>query len=112
MELFRVVVRGGGGGAEVALAPAVAPIAPDPVVPEVSTPAKLMTSIDEATFCERVAVTETLLSGLGANDRQISAVARCEFVRSTKFHGDPVIVILVTMVLTYNASQSTSTNII
>src|SRR5260370_23191726 len=106
MELFRVVVRGGGGGAEVALAPAVAPIAPDPFVPEVSTPAKLMTSIDEATFCERVAVTETLLSGLGANARQISAVPSCRFVRYTKFQANPLHAKLITSGFADNASLS------
>ena len=111
MELLRVVVSEAVGAPEAALALAVAPIAPDPFVPEVSTPAKLMTSIDETTFCERVAVTKTLLSGFGANARQISAVPSCVFVRSTKFQVNPAVVILVTVALADNASVPTSAKI-
>src|SRR5882762_7475819 len=98
-ELLRVVVSEAAGAPEAPLALAVAPIAPDPLVPDVSTPAKLMTSIDEGTFCERVAVTETLLSRFGANARQISAVPSCVFVRSSKFQVNPAPVILVTVIL-------------
>ena len=62
------------GAPDEPLAPAVAPTAPDPLVPDVSTPAKLITVMDEATLWESVAVTETLLKGRDANARQISAV--------------------------------------
>ena len=49
-ELFRVVTRLAVGAPEDAFAVPVAPIAPDPFVPEGSTPVKLMTVIDEATL--------------------------------------------------------------
>ncbi|HSU33055.1 MAG TPA: hypothetical protein VLJ11_17655 [Bryobacteraceae bacterium] len=53
-------------------------------MPEVSTPVKLITIIDETTLCERVAVTDTLLRVVGANARQISELRLCAFVRFTK----------------------------
>jgi hypothetical protein len=54
------------------LAVPVAPIAPEPFVPEVSTPAKLITVMEQPTLWEIVAVTVTLFKGKGANARQIS----------------------------------------
>ena len=36
-----------------------APIAPEPFVPEVSAPVKVITVIDDVTLCESVAVTFT-----------------------------------------------------
>ena len=44
---------------------------------------KLRMVTDDATDCEIVAVTDTLLTGAAANARQISAVPRCAFVRTT-----------------------------
>jgi hypothetical protein len=54
------------------LALAVAPIAPEPFVPELSTPVKLRTVIEEATLWESVAVTETPARGDELKARQIS----------------------------------------
>jgi hypothetical protein len=50
------------------------PIAPEPLVPEVSTPLKVITVIDESTLWESVALTVTLLSDEAEKARQISAV--------------------------------------
>jgi hypothetical protein len=75
---------------------AVAPIAPDPPVPVVSTPEKLITVMDETTFCDTVAVTVTLLRGAVANAFQISAVPFCVFVRSTNVQVRPAPVTPVT----------------
>ena len=50
------------------------PMAPEPLVPVVSTPVNDMTVIEAATFWESVAVTVTLVSFEVANARQISAV--------------------------------------
>jgi hypothetical protein len=73
-ELFLVVTKVALGAPELALPVPVAPIAPEPLEPEVSTPAKLSTVIEEVTFRETAAVTDTLLRGAGAKARQISAV--------------------------------------
>jgi hypothetical protein len=56
------------------LALLVAPIAPDPFVPEVFTPLKLTTVIEENTLCDKVAVAVALLSVEAEKARQISAV--------------------------------------
>src|ERR1700693_4865368 len=71
---FRVVTSVAVGAALAALALLVAPMAPAPLVPEESAPIKLMMVIEEATFCDRVAVMVTLLSFAVAKARQISAV--------------------------------------
>ena len=68
-ELLRVVTSDAVGAPDGALADRVAPIAPDPFVPDVSTPIKLRTVTDEAAGCETVAVTDTLPSGAAANAR-------------------------------------------
>jgi hypothetical protein len=73
-ELFRVVTSVALGAPGFALADAVAPTAPDPLAPDVSTPLKLTTVMDESTGADSVAVTVTFVSGAGANARQISAV--------------------------------------
>ena len=54
----------------------VAPLAPDPFVPVVSTPLKAMTVMEPATFFDTVAVTVATVSTAGANARQISASPR------------------------------------
>src|SRR5581483_1550201 len=74
IELLRVVVNDAVGAPGFALPVPVAPIAPDPLVPDVSTPAKLITSIDEATLWERVAVAVAFEIGFAAKALQISAV--------------------------------------
>ena len=61
----------------------VAPIAPEPFEPEVLTPVKLMIVMEAATDWDKVAVTVTLLRGLDANARQISASPLCPFVPTT-----------------------------
>src|SRR5438445_1771901 len=79
----RVVVSVAVGAPAAALAVAVAPIAPDPLAPVVSTPVKLTTVSDDNTDCENVAVTVALVSAVGAKARQISAVPSCVFVLCT-----------------------------
>ena len=77
------------GAPEVLLAPDVAPIAPEPLLPDGSTPAKLITVREETTLCDSVTVTVTLLSGAAANARQISAVPLCTLVRTTRTQVSP-----------------------
>jgi len=61
----------------------VAPMAPDPPVPVVSTPANVTTVIEAATLCERVALTDAPLRVVVLNARQISAVPNWVLVRRT-----------------------------
>jgi len=96
---FRVVVRLAVGAPRLELEPAVAPIAPDPFVPVASTPAKLITVNEHATFWEIVAVTVTLLSSVGANARQISEVPLWTLVLRTRTQFNPPPDTLVTVVL-------------
>ena len=56
---------------------AVAPIAPEPFVPVVSTPLKLMIVIELAAALDSVAVTTEFVNGLALKARQISAVPGC-----------------------------------
>ena len=77
----------------------VAPMAPEPFVPVVSTPAKLITVIEEITLYESVAVTETLLSGTVAKALQISALPLCALVRTTSAQVRPPPETAVTVVL-------------
>jgi hypothetical protein len=69
-----VVVRLAVGAPRVEFPVPVAPIAPEPFVPVVSTPAKLITVKEQPKLWEIVAVTVALLNGDGANARQISEV--------------------------------------
>jgi hypothetical protein len=78
-----VVTRLAVGAPVAALALAVAPIAPEPLVPVVSTPLKLRTEIEETMLFDRVAVTVTLLNFEGAKARQISEVPFCTLVLTT-----------------------------
>src|SRR5262252_1079602 len=98
-ELFRVVRRVAEGASPLEFADAVAPIAPDPFVPVVSTFEKLTTVIEAATDCDNVAVTLTLDSVVGANARQISEEPFCTFVRCTRTQVRPAPVMPVTVVL-------------
>jgi hypothetical protein len=87
------------GGPGFAFPVPVWPMAPDPLVPEVSTPVKLMTVNKEETLCESVALTVTLINGEGANARQISDVPSCTLVLRTSTHVSPAPVTPVTVVL-------------
>src|SRR4029077_7906877 len=71
-ELFRIVTTVAVGAPEAALAGFVAPIAPEPLVPVVSTPVKLITVMEATTLCDRVAVTVVPVKLLGANALQTS----------------------------------------
>src|SRR4051812_22767298 len=71
-ELLRVVASVAVGGPPAEFADAVAPMAPDPFVPVVSTFLKLTTVIDPAVDWDIVAVTVTPVSVAGAKARQIS----------------------------------------
>ena len=70
----RVVVRLALGAPPEALLVPIAPIAPDPFVPEGFTPLKDTTVIEESTLCDRVAVIGAPLTTAEAKGRQISAV--------------------------------------
>jgi len=80
-EPFRVVTRVALGAPALLLVAALAPIAPDPLVPDVSAPVKLTTVIEDATPCESLAVTLMPVKGDGAKARQISAVPSCTLLR-------------------------------
>ena len=82
-ELARVLTRLAVGVPELALPEVFAPIAPEPFVPEVSVPVKVITVIEAATLCDRLARTATWERVVGANARQISAVPNCALVRCT-----------------------------
>ena len=96
---FRVVVRLAVGAPPLEFAVPVAPMAPAPFVPEVSTPAKLITVKEHTTLWEIVAVTVTLLSAAGANARQISEVPLCTLVLRTRTQFNPPPETFVTVVL-------------
>ena len=72
-------------------------MAPEPLVPVVSTPLKLMTVIDAAALWEIVAVIVALAIVDGANARQISDVPRWVLVRRTSTHVTPPPVMPVTV---------------
>src|ERR1043165_2649679 len=83
-ELARVVTRLALGAPDDALPEDTAPIAPEPLVPLISTPLKLTTEIEAATLCERAAFTLTLGRVDVARARQISRVPFCWFAKVTK----------------------------
>src|SRR5712671_6089903 len=99
-ELFRVVTSVAVGAPTALLAVAVAPIAPEPFVPEVSTFEKLTTVTMDDAGCESDAVRVTPVSGAVANARQISLEPFCTFVRATSTQVRPAPVTLVTVVFT------------
>jgi hypothetical protein len=94
-----VVVTVAVGAPEGALAAWVAPIAPEPFVPDVSMPSNATTVSDETTLCDRVAFTVALVKGDVANARQISAVPLCALLRTTNDHVSPPPLMPVTEVL-------------
>ena len=73
-EFGRVVASVAAGAPVAPDADTVAPIAPEPFVPDVSTPLNVTTVIDAATLCDSVAVTVTFERVVVENARQISAV--------------------------------------
>ena len=81
-----------------ALPDPIAPMAPDPFVPVVSTPVNDITVRDETTLCERLAVTVMLLRGVDAKARQISESPLWAFVRPTNAQFNPPPVTLDTVV--------------
>ena len=97
-ELLAVLTSDAVGAPEAALLLPTAPIAPDPFVPDVFTPAKLMTCIDETTLCDKLAATVTPLKGTPAKARQISADPLCPFVLWTSVHVNPPPETFVTVV--------------
>jgi hypothetical protein len=96
-ELLRVVVSFAVGAPDAPLALTLAPMAPDPFVPVVSTPLNVTTPMDESTLCARLAVTETFVSAAVVNARQISEVPPLAFVRFTRVQVSPPPVTLVTV---------------
>lgn len=98
-EFARVVTSDAEGANVDPLLPPIAPIAPEPFVPDVSTPVKLITVMEAATDCDNVAVTITALNGFAVNARQISAVPFCVFVRLTRAQVRVPAEILVTVML-------------
>jgi hypothetical protein len=81
-----VVTRLADGAPDLALAPAMAPSAPEPFVPVVLTPEKLITVMEDTIDCDSVAITVTPDSGAVAKPRQISADPLCALVRLISFH--------------------------
>lgn len=80
------------------LAVAVAPMPPEPLVPEVFAPVKATTVIDAATGCDKVAVTLALLSEDRATARQTSAVPCRWLSRRTSVQVRPPPLICCTVV--------------
>ena len=109
-ELFLVVTREAVGASLLELAVPFAPMAPDPNVPVVSTPVKLITVIEEAVLRDKVAVTVTLVRRDGANARQISAVPSCVLVLCTSSQVSPAPAILITVVFVPEVGASVHTN--
>ena len=111
-ELAPVVTRLAVGDPAAALPDPVAPIAPEPLVPELITPLKLITVIEETLLRAYVAVTVTFVNGAVANARQISAVPDCEFVLFTNCQVNPPPVTLFTAIFAddWLGCQSAPTN--
>jgi hypothetical protein len=87
------------GAPELAFPLPTAPIAPNPFVPDVFTPVKLMTVMEEATRWVSVAVTVTFVKGEAENARQISDVPNCALVLWTRAQVNPAPVTVMTVVL-------------
>jgi hypothetical protein len=98
-ELLRVVTSDACGAPELLDPELFAPIAPEPLLPEGSTPLKLTTVMEDATLTGKEAVTLTEESGDRANALHISAVPAIRFERSTRAHVNPPPVTVETVVL-------------
>ena len=79
-----MVISVAAGAPDPAFALPVAPMAPEPLVPELSAPVKVRIVIDAATLWDKLALTVTRERVDGANARHISAVPNCTFVRCTR----------------------------
>jgi hypothetical protein len=108
-ELARVVTSVAVGAPAALFALRVAPMAPDPFVPDVSTPLKVITVMEETTLWFSVAVTVALVSFDVAKARQISEVPDCTLVLTTSTQVRPAPAMLLTVVLLPDA-QSADTN--
>jgi hypothetical protein len=86
-----------------------APIAPEPFVPEVSTPVKLTMVSEAATERDNVAVTVAFVSVAGAKARQISDVPAWALARLTSAQTSPPPATAVTVVVPV-AAPSVATN--
>src|SRR5690242_10727206 len=73
-------------------------MAPEPLEPVASAPAKLSTEIEDETLCESEAVTETPVRGVEAKARQISASPFWVLVRTAITQVSPPPVTLLTTV--------------
>ena len=98
-ELARVVTRVADGAPPAELVPFVAPIAPEPLVPELSTPSKPITVMEAITLADRVALTAMLFNGEGAKARHISEPPLRVFVLKTRTQVNPPPLTLFTVVL-------------
>ena len=85
-------------GAPVPLPELTAPMAPEPLTPDVSTPLKLTTVTDAGAALVSVTVTDVLVSGESANARQISEDPGWTSVRATGSHVSPPPLTLATVV--------------
>ena len=97
-EPFRVVKSDAVGAPDEALFVPVAPIAPEPFVPVVSTPEKLITVREAENLWASVAVTVALLRVEAENARQISEVPSCALVLTTRVHVKPAPETLLTVI--------------
>jgi hypothetical protein len=97
-ELLRVVVSCRVGAPVAPLFDPTLPTPPEPFVPVVSTPVKVITVMLDVTFCDKVAFTETLVRVVEANARQISDVPNWAFVRPTNVQLSPPPVTPVTVI--------------
>jgi len=88
----------------------VAPMAPEPPVPEVLAPVKVTTVSEPELEADRVAVTVALVSTAGANARHTSAVPSCVLVRLTSVQVRLPPVMPVTVVLAPEPELSAATN--
>lgn len=111
-EFARVVVSVAVGTPVAPLALAVAPIAPDPLVPVVSTPVKLTTVMDDKTDCENVAVTVAFVRTAGAKARHISDVPNCVLVlcTSTQVRLPPAMLFTTGLVVVLRPLETNASN--
>lgn len=96
------------GPPDEALLVPVAPMAPDPFVPDVSTPIKLI-SVMDTSASGTLAVTEMLVKGELEKERQISAVPVCPLVLLTRVHVRPPPEMLLTVPLEPTAPGAAAT---
>jgi hypothetical protein len=88
-ELALLVSREAAGAPGFAFPEPMAPMAPEPLVPVVLTPVKLITVMEALTLCDSVAVAVVALSLAEANVRQISAVPLWVLVLLTRTQVKP-----------------------